>query len=198
MRRLICLLALAMLASGCATMYTTRVNQLKSISLGITSDEVQKELGKPIKSEYVGNNVSRHTYASFHWGNLENKYFWAYFKDSKLVRVSECGFIKTFTELNDLYALGIISREEYQIRHQKLVQRGMMIAQFMQAMPYPAYQSYQPPKRQPPKRHTIYGPVHENGNIHYKATGYIEGDTIYGATKRDGNIHYGPAGYIVK
>ena len=152
MKKIICLLVLVMLVSGCATMYTTRVNQLKSIYLGVTSGQVRKELGKSIKSEYFNDGIYRLTYKSFHWGDMANRYFWLYFRDNELVRISECGMIKAFTELDDLYALGIISREDYQSRHQQLVQKGMMIMQFMQAMP--SASSYdQPVTKQSPRQH---------------------------------------------
>lgn len=199
-RKLIFLILLAFQLLGCATHYAKMKNYLSSPPYGMSSKEFKDEFGKmPIKIDHFS-DVTRMTYKTFRGGNLEDTNFWAYFRDDQLIRISEEEYpLGVFTELNDLVATGVISKEEYQWRYQELSQRAISALQIMTSMPpsssypMPSYQSSSQPEQE---EYTIYGVTHENGNIHYGPTGYIEGDTIYGATKRDGNIHYGPTGYI--
>lgn len=199
---LIFLIAPVVLLLGCSTHYVKMKNYLSSPPYGISDKEFKDEFGKmPVKIDHFS-DVTRMTYKTFRGGYLEDANFWAYFRDNRLIRISEEDYpLGAFTELNDLVAIGVISKEEYQWRHQQLSQRALSALQIMASMPplssypMPFYQSSSQPEQE---KYTIYGVTRKDGNIHYGLTGYIEGDTIYGTTKRDGNIHYGPVGYIEK
>lgn len=169
--KLIGLLLPAFLLLGCATHYVKMKNYLSSPPYGMSPKEFKDDIGKmPAKIDHFS-DVTRMTYKTFRGGNLEDVNFWAYFRDDRLIRISEEDYpFGAFTELNDLVAIGVISKEEYQWRHQQLSQRALSALQIISSMPPPA--SYQMPAYQvsepKSKRYNfnlhpnIIGPGHSN------------------------------------
>ena len=130
------ILCLCLFVSGCVTT-SSLSSRIDSLPYRCTIDEAKEQLGKLRKQERISYNITRLTFGRNK--RKEGGQQWLYFRDGILVRTSNPWYFST--ELEDYYALGLITKDEYEWRDRQRTERAKAI---MQMIPPP---SYQPSKR---------------------------------------------------
>lgn len=137
-KKLLSIIIFTLLISGCATTASNMHRNLLSLPNGSTLQEITDQLGTAADQTEISPNITRLTYKSFNWGKLQDKICWLYLKDEKLVKKS-CN-TNIYRELEDYYALGLITKDEYIQRCQYMQNRAMQTLQALNTFQTMEYQ----------------------------------------------------------